>query len=61
MEGRNDEVKEHDTLLGKLTKAHAPDLIDAFSIGAGTAAEILVTVGDNPEWKQIVTDFGVSV
>ncbi|WP_406011804.1 hypothetical protein OG520_01005 [Streptomyces sp. NBC_00984] len=52
--GLNDEAKEHDTLLGELTKAHAPDLIDAFGIGADTAAEVLVTVGDNPEWKQIV-------
>ncbi|MCX5338626.1 transposase [Streptomyces atratus] len=47
--GLNDEVKEHDILLGKLTKAHAPDLVDAFGIGADTAAEVLVTIGDNPE------------
>ncbi|MFF3404358.1 transposase [Streptomyces sp. NPDC002659] len=47
--GLNDEVKEHDALLGELTKAHAPDLVDAFGIGADTAAEVLVTVGDTPE------------
>ncbi|MFI1336134.1 transposase [Streptomyces sp. NPDC020845] len=45
----HDEVKEHDVLLGQLTKAHAPDLVDAFGIGADTVAEVLVTVGDNPE------------
>ncbi|MFG2631217.1 transposase [Streptomyces sp. NPDC048473] len=45
----HDEVKEHDVLLGQLTKGHAPDLVDAFGIGADTAAEVLVTVGDNPE------------
>ncbi|WP_406163057.1 transposase [Streptomyces sp. NBC_01005] len=46
---RHNEVKEHDVLLGQLTKAHAPDPVDAFGIGADTAAEVLVTVGDNPE------------
>ncbi|WPW32470.1 transposase [Streptomyces atratus] len=45
----HDEVKKHDTLLGELTKAHAPDSVDAFGIGEDTAAEILVAVGDNPE------------
>ncbi|MFI6985506.1 IS110 family transposase [Embleya sp. NPDC050154] len=45
----NDEVKEHDALLGALTKAHAPEPVDAFGIGADTAAEVPVTVGDNPE------------
>ncbi|MFE7042724.1 transposase [Streptomyces atratus] len=45
----HDEVKEHDTLLGELTKAHAPDSVDAFGIGEDTAAEILVAVDDNPE------------
>lgn len=32
--GLHDEVQEHDALLGELTKAHAPDLVDAFGIGA---------------------------
>ncbi|MFD4948689.1 transposase [Streptomyces sp. NPDC058409] len=45
----HDEVKEQDTLLGELTKAHAPDLIEAFGIGVDTAAEVLVTVGEIPE------------
>jgi transposase len=45
----HDEIKEHDALLVELTKTHAPDLVDAFGIGADTAAEVLVTVGDNPE------------
>lgn len=45
----NDEVTEHDALLGELTQAHAPDLVAAFGIGADTAAEVLVTVGDTPE------------
>lgn len=54
----NDEVKEHDALLGALTKAHAPELVDAFGIGADTAAEVPVTVGDNPERIRSQAAFG---
>ncbi len=44
-----EEIKIHDQLLAKLTKQHAPDLVDAFGIGPDTAAEVLILVGDNPE------------
>ncbi|WP_331769014.1 IS110 family transposase (plasmid) [Embleya sp. NBC_00888] len=47
--GLHDEVREHDALPGELTRAHAPDPVDAFGIGADTTAEVPVTVGDNPE------------
>lgn len=43
------EVKEHDTQLRVLTAARAPDLIKAYGMAAGTAAEMLLLVGDNPE------------
>jgi transposase len=45
----DEEIKDHDRLLTELTKQQAPDLVDAFGIGADTAAEVLVVVGDNPE------------
>jgi transposase len=43
------EVKEHDVQLGVLTAAKAPNLIKAYGMAAGTAAEMLLLVGDNPE------------
>ena len=43
------EIKEHDAQLGLLTAAKAPDLIKAHGMAAGTAAEMLLLVGDNPE------------
>jgi transposase len=43
------EIKEHDIQLGALTAARAPDLIKAHGMAAGTAAEMLLLVGDNPE------------
>jgi transposase len=45
----NAEIKEHDTQLGLLTAARAPELIKAHGMAAGTAAEMLLLVGDNPE------------
>ncbi len=43
----HDEIKAHTQALKKLTKAAAPDLLAAFGIGFDSAAEMLVTVGDN--------------
>lgn len=45
----DEEIKDHDRLLGELTRQQAPELVEAFGIGADTAAEVLVVVGDNPE------------
>ncbi|MFD7409884.1 IS110 family transposase [Streptomyces sp. NPDC059866] len=45
----DEEIKGHDKLLGELTRRQVPELVDAFGIGADTAAEVLVVVGDNPE------------
>jgi transposase len=43
------EIKEHDILLEQLTTQQAPELVNTFGIGADTAAEVLIVVGDNPE------------
>lgn len=43
------EIREHDAHLETLTAARAPELIKAHGMGAGTAAEMLLLVGDNPE------------
>ena len=43
------EIKEHDARLEQLTKQLAPELVQAHGMGAGTAAEMLLLVGDNPE------------
>jgi hypothetical protein len=43
------EIKEHDAHLEALTAARAPQLIEAHGIATGTAAEMLLLVGDNPE------------
>jgi transposase len=45
----HEEIKTHTSALKKLTAAAAPDLVDAFGIGFDTAAEMLVTAGDNNE------------
>jgi transposase len=45
----DEEIKTHDAQLGRLTEQRAPDLVQAHGIGAGTAAEMLLLVGDNPE------------
>ena len=42
------EIKEHELLLTQLTRAIAPQLVEAFGIGADTAAEVLSVAGDNP-------------
>ena len=43
------EIASHDAILQQLTHAHAPTLLEGFGIGADTAAEMLITFGDNPE------------
>lgn len=43
------EVKQHDTHLEVLTTDRAPNLLEAHGIATGTAAEMLLLVGDNPE------------
>jgi len=43
------EIKQHDVLLETLTAIRAPELIKAHGMGTGTAAEMLLLVGDNPE------------
>jgi transposase len=45
----DEEIKEHDAHLEALTVARAPELMQAHGMGAGTAAEMLLLVGDNPE------------
>ncbi|WP_424140926.1 IS110 family transposase, partial [Roseomonas chloroacetimidivorans] len=45
----NDEIKSHDIHLEQLTRRCAPTMVEAHGIGAGTAAEMLILVGDNPE------------
>ena len=43
------EIKQHDAHLETLTAARAPQLLEAHGIASGTAAEMLLLVGDNPE------------
>jgi transposase len=45
----DEEIKAHDAHLERLTRQRAPELVEAHGMGAGTAAEMLVLVGDNPE------------
>jgi transposase len=45
----DEEIKSHDAHLGVLTTARAPKLVQAHGMGAGTAAALLLLVGDNPE------------
>ena len=43
------EIKQHDAQLETLTAARAPALLQAHGMATGTAAEMLLLVGDNPE------------
>ena len=45
----DEEIKGHDAHLEQLTQQLAPDLVQAHGMGAGTAAEMLLLVGDNRE------------
>ena len=45
----NEEIKTHDAHLEPLTGQLAPELVQAHGMGAGTAAEMLLLVGNNRE------------
>jgi transposase len=45
----SEEIAGHDAHLEQLVRAHAPQLLAAFGIGADTAAAVLILAGDNPE------------
>jgi transposase len=45
----DEEIKTHDSHLEALTATRAPELVEVHGIGTGTAAEMLLLVGDNPE------------
>ena len=45
----DEEIRSHDAHLEVLTAARAPELVQAQGMGAGTAAAMLLLVGDNPE------------
>jgi transposase len=43
------EIKAHDRHLEELTQECAPTMLEAHGMAAGTAAEMLLLVGDNPD------------
>ena len=43
------EIKQHDAYLELLTATRAPNLLEAHGMATGTAAEMLLLIGDNPE------------
>lgn len=45
----HEEIATHDVALDALTAEAAPTLREAFGIGVGVAAEMLIVAGDNPE------------
>ena len=45
----NTEIKAHDAQLLRMTRELAPEPVQAHGMGAGTAAEMLILIGDNPE------------
>lgn len=45
----HEEIKVHSSHLKILTKAVAPQMLERFGIGFDTAAELLITAGDNSE------------
>lgn len=45
----HEEVKAHSRKLKSLTRAAAPQMLDAFGIGIDIAAEMLITAGDNSD------------
>jgi transposase len=53
----NTEIKSHDADLDALTAACAPSLKEAHGMSNGTAAEMLIRVGDNPERTRSETAF----
>jgi transposase len=45
----HDEIADLDTMIAALVKELAPDLLERHSIGYESAAQLLLTAGDNPE------------
>ena len=45
----HDEITDLDVMIGAIVDELAPDLVARNSIGHGTAAQLLLTAGDNPE------------
>jgi transposase len=45
----HEEIKVHSRHLKALTRAAAPQLLDAFGVGLDIAAQMLITAGDNAE------------
>lgn len=45
----HEEIETHTRHLTTLTQAAAPELVQAFGIGTDTAAEMLLTFGENAE------------
>ena len=45
----DEEIKGHDAHLDTRTPTLAPEMVQAYVIGTGTAAEMLILAGDNPE------------
>jgi hypothetical protein len=43
------EIKTHTKHLKALTRAAAPELLDAFGVGVDIAAQMLITAGDNAD------------
>ena len=43
------EIRSHDVHLDRLTERCAPEMVAAHGVGSGTAADMLILVGDNPE------------
>src|SRR3712207_7233249 len=43
------EIRSHDVHLGRLTERCAPEMVAAHGVGSGTAAEMLILVGDDPQ------------
>ncbi|SOD97261.1 IS110 family transposase [Caenispirillum bisanense] len=45
----HDEVADLDVMIARIVNELAPDLVACNAIGHGTAAQLLITAGDNPE------------
>lgn len=45
----HDEIADLDVMIGKIVDELAPDLVARKAIGHGSAAQLLLTAGDNPE------------
>lgn len=54
------EIGDHDTALETLVRRRAPTLMEAPGISTGTIAEMLVTLGDNPQRIRSEAAFGPS-